>query len=587
MVSPVKTAVKDIRRLREITAVLTKHGFHAIVRKIGLGGGGDEEETRGLLGMDADGALVEAEESWLGEDQDSAAARFRNVLEDLGPTFIKLGQIMSTRPDIMPPAFMTELKRLQDRVPPMPIDEVYTQVESALGRPVVESFSFFDERPLGAASIGQVHRARTMEGKECVVKVQRLGIANKIQTDLDILYYLARLLEATIEEVELYSPTAIVKEFSHAIVAELDFRKEAKNAQEFAKNFKDVPDVRAPVIFDELTSAQVMTMEFIDARRLSDVEPDSEQAKAVLKRLLDAVVKMVLFDGFFHGDPHPGNILVGEAGELIFIDFGLVGRMSAAQQDEVVNLIITVLSGDVDGIARTLLRMGRPVGRVNLRAFKADVVRIRDAYLLSNLADINVSQFVQEVMDAAQQHRIRLNPTYAVLTKTAMTIEGIMRFLEPDLDVIAVAGPYVKMLAARRFSARKIGASALRTSMALSGFLTQLPDQMDQVLMDLEGGNLTISMRNDELESLGQHLNTLGTRIFLGIIASGLAVSAAIMLQSHDYVIHGVSVRLLVGLLCAANATILFWWSLGWHIFGGKSSIKLRLSPLMRLLRRD
>jgi ubiquinone biosynthesis protein len=241
----------------------------------------------------------------------------------------------------------------------------------------------------------------------------------------------------------------------------------------------------------------------------------------------------------------------------------------------------------VDGIARTLLRMGRPVGRVSLRAFKADVVRIRDAYLLSNLADINVSQFVQEVMDAAQQHRIRLNPTYAVLTKTAMTIEGIMRFLEPDLDVIAVAGPYVKMLAARRFSARKIGASALRTSMALSGFLTQLPDQMDQVLMDLEGGNLTISMRNDELESLGQHLNTLGTRIFLGIIASGLAVSAAIMLQSHDYVIHGVSVRLLVGLLCAANATILFWWSLGWHIFGGKSSIKLRLSPLMRLLRRD
>lgn len=587
MVSPVKTAVKDIRRLREITAVLTKHGFHAIVRKIGLGGGADEEETRGLLGMDADGALVEAEESWLGEDQGSAAARFRNVLEDLGPTFIKLGQIMSTRPDIMPPAFMTELKRLQDRVPPMPIDEVYTQVESALGRPVAESFSFFDERPLGAASIGQVHRARTMEGKECVVKVQRLGIANKIQTDLDILYYLARLLEATIEEVELYSPTAIVKEFSHAIVAELDFRKEAKNAQEFAKNFKDVPNVRAPEIFDELTSAQVMTMEFIDARRLSDVEPDSEQAKAVLKRLLDAVVKMVLFDGFFHGDPHPGNILVGEAGELIFIDFGLVGRMSAAQQDEVVNLIITVLSGDVDGIARTLLRMGRPVGRVNLRAFKADVVRIRDAYLLSNLADINVSQFVQEVMDAAQQHRIRLNPTYAVLTKTAMTIEGIMRFLEPDLDVIAVAGPYVKTLAARRFSARKIGASALRTSMALSGFLTQLPDQMDQVLMDLEGGNLTISMRNDELESLGQHLNTLGTRIFLGIIASGLAVSAAIMLQSHDYVIYGVSVRLLVGLLCAANATILFWWSLGWHIFGGKSSIKLRLSPLMRLLRRD
>jgi ubiquinone biosynthesis protein len=587
MESPVKTAVKDIRRLREITAVLTKHGFHAVVRKIGLGGGDAEIADRPLLEMDADGALVEVEESWLGDDQDSAAARFRNVLEDLGPTFIKLGQVMSTRPDIMPPAFMNELKRLQDRVPPMPIEEVHTQIEQALGMPASEAFAFFDDRPIGAASIGQVHRARTLEGQECVVKVQRLGIGAKIQTDLDILYYLARLLEATIEEVELYSPTAIVKEFSHALVAELDFRKEAKNAQEFARNFKDVPDVSAPTIFEELTTAQIMTMEFIDAQRLSDIEPDSERAKQVLKRLLDSVVKMVLFDGFFHGDPHPGNILVGDAGELIFIDFGLVGRMSSAQQDEVVNLIITVLSGDVDGIARTLLRMGRPVGRVNLRAFKADVVRIRDAYLLSNLADINVSQFVQEVMDAAQQHRIRLNPTYAVLTKTAMTIEGIMRALEPDLDVLAVAAPYVKTLAARRFSAKKIGASALRTSMALSGFLTQLPDQMDQVLMDLEGGNLTIAVRNDELESLGQHLNTLGTRLFLGIIASGLAVSAAILIQSHDYVFRGVSLRLMVGLLCAVNATVLFWWSLGWHIFGGKSSIKLRLGPLMRLLRRD
>ena len=277
---------------------------------------------------------------------------------------------------------------------------------------------------------------------------------------------------------------------------------------------------------------------------------------------------------------------MGEDDSLIFIDFGMVGRLSAAQQDEIINLIIAVLTGDTDGIARTLLRMGRPLGRVSMREFKADVVRIRDRYLLSNLADINVTQFVQEVMDAAQYHRIQLNSSYAVLVKTATTIEGIMRTLEPELDIISRATPYVRKLAARRFSARKVGASALRTSMAFSGFMTQLPDQMDQILMDLEGGNLAITMRNEALDNIGQHLNTLGTRLFLGIIAAGLAVSAALLVRDVPWAIKGVPVAVLAGLVCAFFATVLFWWALGWHIVGGKERSKLRLGPLVKLLRR-
>ncbi len=585
MASPVKTAVKDIKRLRDIAGVLTKHGFHAVVRRIGLGG---PPEGRKLLGGPSDLAEYEGDGALIGEDDDAGevAIRFRRVLEDLGPTFVKLGQVLSTRPDIVPRAFIAELKKLQDNVEELPAGVARAQVEEALGAPISELYAEFDDDPLGAASIGQVHRAVTKDGRECVVKIQRPDIDEKIRSDLDILYTLARLLEATIEEVELYSPTGIVREFSGALMKELDFTLEAKNAREFRNHFATDPFVTAPEVIDELTDVKVLTMEFVKAQKLADLEGGTPRASLVLDRLLDSVVKQVLYDGFYHADPHPGNIFVDEDNRLIFIDFGMIGRLSVAQQDEVINLIIAVLTGDTDGIARTLLRMGRPLGRVSMREFKADVVRIRDRYLLSNLADINVTQFVQEVMDAAQYHRIQLNSSYAVLVKTATTIEGIMRTLEPELDIINRATPYVRQLAARRFSARKVAASALRTSMAFSGFMTQLPDQMDQILMDLEGGNLAVTMRNDALDNIGQHLNTLGTRIFLGIIAAGLAVSAALLVRDVPWAIQGIPLAVIAGFVCAFFATVLFWWALGWHIVGGKERSKLRLGPLMKLLRR-
>jgi ubiquinone biosynthesis protein len=576
MLTPVKTAVKDVMRLREITGVLTKHGFRAAARRLGAEDEGQVEDKS-----------FETSQSLIGEDYDEAAVRFRRVLEDLGPTFVKLGQIMSTRPDIMPPAFIEELKHLQDRVPPMPFESVKQAIEENLGKPLTEIFAEVNEKPIGAASIGQVHRARTHDGIEVVIKVQRLGIGEIIRSDLDLLYYLARILEATIQEVELYTPTAIVKEFEKALLSELDFRQEGRNIQEFGRNFEDVPNVTVPAVYEEYSNDRIMTLEFIDAIKLSQLESGSPRAERVLKTLLDAMVKMVLEDGFFHGDPHPGNILVREDDTLVFIDFGLVGRLSAAQQDDLILLIVSVLTGDVEGISRTLLRMGSPVGRVSLREFKADVVRIRDEYLLSNLSEINVSRFVQECTTAAQAHKIRLNPNYAVLTKAAATIEGIMRFLDPDLDIMAIGMPYARELAKRRFTAKKLAQGVMTSAMGLSGFLTQVPQQLDQVLMDLEGGNLTVGIKNPAIDEVGKHLNTLGTRLFLGIMAAGLSICAAILLAPHDFKIYEISVGLVLGIALAGLATLFFWWALSWHIVGSSSNSKLKLGPIVRLLRRE
>ena len=580
MLAPVKTAVQDIKRLRQIATVLTKHGFSAVVAGTGL--------ARFAAGDDA--TVVEFEHTedvpLLGEDRSEAAVRFRSVLEDLGPTFVKLGQILSTRPDIMPPEFMDELKSLQDRVPAMPFEEIEAAVESQLDKPLSDLFADFNAKPLAAASIGQVHRATTHEGDDVVVKVQRPGIAQKIRSDLDLLYYLARVLEATIQEFELYTPTAIVREFEKAILSELDFTEEAANIREFAANFADVAEVGTPKVYDDLTNEQILTLEFIEAIKMSEVEGGSEHAQVVLKNLLDAMCKMVMYDGFFHGDPHPGNILVQPDGRLIFIDFGLVGRLSNAQQDDLIYLIISVLTGDVEGISRSLLKMGRPVGRVNLREFKQDIVRIRDEFMLSSLKDINVTRFVQECTKAAQHHRIRLNPNYAILTKAAATIEGIMRALDPQMDIMAVGMPYARQLARDRFSARKVAQTAVQTAIGLSGFLTQVPQQLDQVLTDLEQGNLELRVRHPVLDDIGKLLNTLATRVFLGVIAAGLTVAAALLLRDVSYTVFETRVVEIIGLVCALQAFLFFWWALGWHVVGGGGSTKLRLGPLMRLLRR-
>jgi ubiquinone biosynthesis protein len=580
MVSPVKTAVQDIRRLRQISGVLTRHGFSAFARRAGLGrflGGSDEPKAL---------AEFEDEDDLLGEDRSEAAVRFRNVLEELGPTFVKLGQVLSTRPDILPPEFIQELKHLQDRVPPLSFEDVREQVESELGGTLEELFDEFQQKPLAAASIGQAHRATLDNGRDVVVKVQRPGIQDKIRSDLDILYYLARLLEATIEEVELYTPTAIVREFERAILTELDFLQEAQNIEEFGKNFAEVEKVTVPEVEHEYTTSKVLTMEFVDADKLSDIEGGSPRAIRVLDILLESMVQQVLYDGFFHGDPHPGNIMVRDDDTVVFIDFGLVGRLSESQQDDLIDLILTVLTGDIDGVSRTLLSMGYPIGRVNLREFKADISRVRDKYLSMNLGDIEVGEFVQETMNAAQKHRIRVNTNYAVLTKAAMTIEGIMRELEPDLDIMAKGMPYAKQLATRRFSARKILQGVMNSAMGFSGFVQQIPQQMDQILMDLEGGNLTITVKNESIDEIGTFLNTLGTRIFLGIMAAGLAVAAALILRGYDTQISGVSVMMVVGIILALFALGLFWWALSWHIVGGSARSKLRLEPFMRLFRK-
>lgn len=567
-------AIHDARRLREIGAVLTKHGLSEFIRLLGL---------QSVLGAFAEPNAPDL--SALQEDHRGRAVRARRVFEDLGPTFIKMGQILSTRPDILPPVYIQELQKLQDRAPTIPFEEVRAQVEGSLGRPLGELYASFEAEPIATASMAQVHRATTHEGMEVVVKVQRPGIDPQIRSDLAILYYLARFGEATVDEVGLYNPVAIVKEFEKAITQELNFLIEASNTRIARHNAADAPHVIIPEILEALSSDRVITQSYIEGEKLSCVEPGSERGKRLAARAMEAAFSQLFDDGFFHGDPHPGNMLVTADDRVAFLDWGLVGRLSRVQQDQLVDLIIAVIAGDLDGITRIVLRMGAPEGRVSLRALRRDIQRMLDSYLSLQLDAIDLTSLMEDIMGLAHEYRIRVNPEYALLTKATGTVEGILRQVYPDLDIIATLRPLAERLIRERYNGERLVRAGVSGLMSLNHLLRDLPMQFDQVLMDIEGGELTVQLQHPALDEHTNAMTVLGSRIFLGFLAGSLIIGGCILLAKYELVWREIPLVALFAGLCFGAAATFSFAALSWHFVTGGFR-KLRLTPWVRLFRR-
>jgi ubiquinone biosynthesis protein len=570
----IAAAVKDVQRLREIVAVLTRHGFSQIIRSAGL-----DKILGQRLTTPVDAEPVDP------SDRRGMARRLRNVLEDLGTTFIKLGQILSTRRDLLPQVYIQEFTRLQDSVPAMPFEEVRTQVEEGLGAPLEELYASFEVEPLATASIAQVHEAVTREGRRVVVKVQRTGIAEQIRSDLDILHFLSRILKATIEEMDVYNVQEIVNEFERAIKQEIDFLNEARNVERVQANHADDDNVVIPDILRELSSQTILTMEFLDGKKLRDIEPDSPEAQALTEVLLEAAFNQIFDHGVFHGDPHPGNILVLGPATVGFIDFGLTGTLSRAQQDDLIALLITIITGDTDGIARTILRMGHPQGRVNLGAFRREIAEKRDRYLSGNLEQIDVGAFTADLMEAALRYKIKLNSEYAVLVKATVAVDGMLRTLTPTMDLAATAGPFAKRLIADRYSSKRILAEVFSGAMSLSGFLRDVPAQLDQVLMDIESGTVSVNVEHPGLDELGPALASLGTRIFLGFACCGLLIGGSVMIAQLDYRPFDIPILLFVGLLFLISAGWVAFWAIGLPLLNNRVK-RVKIGPLIRLMRK-
>ena len=551
-------AVQDLKRLREISSVVVRHGFGELW---------DRARIWEVLGRREPGERPSREEV-----RATSARRFRETLAELGPTFIKLGQILSSRPDILPPDFIAELSHLQDRAAPLPVTTVFQLIDQGLGRPANQLFAWVDPEPMASASIAQVHRARLSSGEEVVVKVQRPGIEEQIRSDTDLLFYLARFLEGVIEETGIYTPTGIVTEFRNAMLLELDFENEARNIEAFAKTHADRPYVVIPKLYRELSSRTVITLQELKGVKLKTVL-DSPQfpgvdRKQLARNVLEASFRQLFADGMFHGDPHPGNVMVMEGNRIGLLDFGLVGRMSKQVQETIVLLVLAISLRDPDTVARLLYKVGVPDQRINLQKFRHEIHDILDRYLGLKLSEVDSGVLMSELVDLAMKYRIKIPKEYAVLSKAAATTEGIVRQLDPELDVSEAALPYAKQLLFERYSPGSMSGGLLRLLLQLQGFLQDTPQQLSQILMDLEGGKFNVTVRNDDLSRLNTNLKALGLLLFAGMISSGLIVgSFSLVGRASEGTGTTWPVAALIGLALSA---MLFGAALTWTLLSGR-----------------
>ncbi|MBZ4334470.1 ABC1 kinase family protein [Corallococcus coralloides] len=545
--------LQDLNRIRQIALIAARHGFGEVTERAGvwrmLGGRKEKVEV--------------SEEA----RRESTARRFRLFLAELGPTFIKLGQVLSTRADLLPAEFVDELATLQDDVEAIPLEQVHAQIRDALGKDVQELFAQVDPEPLAAASIAQVHRAVTLDGEEVVIKVQRPGIAQRIDADLGVLRSLARLLEAVVEETGIYSPSGIVDEFDRAIHEELDFINEATNIRAFLENHKDRPYLKIPRVHAALSSRTVLTMEFIRGEKINPAALPEADRKQIAQHILEASFRQLFDDGLFHGDPHPGNVLLMEGNRLALLDFGVVGRLTRPMQETLVMLCLAVALKDSDSVARILYRVGVPDARANLMGFRNDIDSILGQHLPTTLGQVDARTLLRDLLDLAVKYRIRIPKEYALLSRASVSTEGMLRGLYPELNILEVALPYAKELMAGRYDPTQLQGGLMRTLLRFQSMAQDLPTQLSQILLDLETGKFSVTVRAEQFDKLNENLRSVAVIAFLGLCACGFIVGAFIAFAPRPPMYGNVPVLGIVGIALAAA---LFGAVLTWYLFGGR-----------------
>lgn len=488
-----QTALNDLGRMREILRVLGRHGFGAVVQRLNLA----EVES---IPPAAEGSPEPSPNLTRGQ-------RIRLVVEELGPTFVKFGQILSTRGDLIADDIVEELEKLQDSVPPMPFTDVKSVIESELGRPVEEVFLSLDEVPLASASIAQVHCGILRStGEEVVLKVQRVRIKQQIESDLNILHFLARRAAAAIPELQLMDPVGIMGEFDRAIRRELDFRTESRSIAQFSVNFREFEGIRAPRVYDTFSTERILTLERIHGAKVTLArEAYQLEVTPIAQRMLRGLFKMIFEDGYFHGDLHPGNILIEPTGNIVLIDFGLVGRLTPQQREHILDVLVGIARQDYHLVARVFFELGikQPGVVYDLSAFERDVVELMERYISNRtLQEVDIGGYFADLVAGAIRHQIRMPPTYTMVFKALMTVEGIGKTVAPDMDFLSEAQPFVERMLVERYSVGRLTAQAVETLSGLSRLLKLAPDAGLSLVESIRKGSFTVVVEPRGLDRL-------------------------------------------------------------------------------------
>ncbi|MDP4096146.1 AarF/ABC1/UbiB kinase family protein [Paenibacillus sp. P96] len=489
-------------RYREIAMAFARHGFGYIVEEIGL------SMPQRWLSREAHGTRTTAE-------------RIRLVLEELGPAFIKLGQMASTRADLLPDSIIRELVKLQDQVPPFSAETARGILEQELDMPLHSILSRFEDTPLAAASIGQVHLGRLHTGEDVAIKIQRPGVDRIIRRDLEILRDLTVLAAKRWEWAERYQLPQMVDELGKSLIRELDYTHEARNNERIALQFADSRDIYIPKIYWEHTAARVLTMEFVEGITLSRREELIQKGfdlKEISQKLVNAMLQQIFMDGFFHADPHPGNLLMMKNGRLVFLDFGMVGHLEEGMKTPLASLIIALMRQNTDGMMRAIHRLGLIDPDMDVRGLRNDLNRLREEYVNVPFSQISLGQALNDLFGVAQKHQVSIPSDIVMLGKALLTMEGVIENLDPELSIIKMAEPFGRRLLKERFSTRRIRGKLLGGAAELAEALVELPGQARQLASVISKGKLKLEVTVPELEMLLRRLDQISNRLSFSIV---------------------------------------------------------------------
>lgn len=544
-------AYRNLRRYQEIIRVLAKYGFGELLSKTHLyklfRRTFSEKKVENIAELDR----------W---------QRMRMVLEELGPTFVKFGQIMSNRPDLLPPPLIDELEKLQSQVPPFPGEEAVAIIEANLGASISDIFDEFSVEPMASASIAQAHRGVLKTGEEVAVKVQRPGIGKTVEVDLEIMFDLAHIVARNVPEIEAMDPVSIVQEFAVTIRKEMDFNVEATHIERFATNFEGTDKLVVPEVYRDYSTKRVLFMEFIHGVKPTDLKAVRDMGCDPVKIAeigTDLILRQIFEFGFFHGDPHPGNIKVLPNNTICFLDFGMMGNIYPKYIEYLADFIIGFVNKDAERVTKTLLSFSiSDRGEIDTNEFELKIADLIDQIGYQALQDINVGEILTKSMDLVINYRLRLPPFVYLLTKSIVTIEGIARRLDDNFNMVKKVEPYTKRMLKQRLNPFKIMADSYVTLLDVIRVLREFPSEFSEITRQLKLGKIKVTLDQPGFQTLARRLDKLTTRLSYALIIAAFFIGASIVLAAQVPPLwYDISIIGLMGYIFVGSMFFLWFWS--------------------------
>lgn len=536
---------RHILRYQQIIAIILKYGFENIISAMNI----DRYIESGLQLI----PFVTPHEK---VERLSRNQRIRLAFEELGPTFIKMGQVLSSRPDLIPLDLLNELTKLQDHVPGFSFDDVKTIIAAEFGKPYTQIFESMEEKPFASASIGQVHRARLSCEKLVAVKIQRPGIKKTIEIDLEIIHHLASIMENNIEEAAIFNPVKIVEEFAKTLEKEIDYSIEASNMERMARQFIKDKTIYIPQVYTSESSQRVITMEYIQGIKANDIDAIDAAGldrKIITQRGADFIMKQVFEHGFFHADPHPGNIFIIEKNRICPIDFGMTGFVDQSTRELFVDLIHSIATSNYKLSARLICQLSQYDTQPDFNALEKDISSFVSSYLSKSLKHIQTAKMVNQFLELCTAHKLKIPPDFFLMIKAFTTIEGIAKKLDPDFNMVAHAAPYVKAAKFQKFSPSRLTEEFFSIARESFRLMQVFPSDILEIMRLSKSGQLSFNIKIQGLDKLLHTQDQTSNRIAFAIIIAALIIGSAMVINSRvPPVFFGVSVIGIAGFTAAA-----------------------------------